>query len=86
MVDTKEGPFKSNKKVFVNKKVKILLRKKSKSKLYEYYLNDKSIGKSDIVVLQMWKKRTLYFHTIKSFVPDCYNYSILKTIEKTGFL
>ena len=56
-VDTKGRDLsKVTKKVFVNKKVGYI----------EYYLNDKSIGKSDIVSVTNVEKAD-YFHTIKSF-------------------
>ena len=49
-VDTKGRDLsKVTKKVFVNKKVKAPVKKNQKVGYIEYYLNDKSIGKSDIV-------------------------------------
>ena len=53
-------------RVFVNKKVKAPVKKNQKVGYIEYYLNDKSIGKSDIVSVKNVEKAD-YFHTIKSF-------------------
>ena len=66
-VDTKGRDLsKVTKKVFVNKKVKAPVKKNQKVGYIEYYLNDKSIGKSDIVSVTNVEKAD-YFHTIKSF-------------------
>ena len=66
-VDTKGRDLsKVTKKVFVNKKVKAPVKKNQKVGYIEYYLNDKSIGKSDIVSVKNVEKAD-YFHTIKSF-------------------
>lgn len=66
-VDTKGRDLsKVTKKVFVNKKVKVPVKKNQKVGYIEYYLNDKSIGKSDIVSVKNVEKAD-YFHTIKSF-------------------
>ena len=66
-VDTKGRDLsKVTKKVFVNKKVKAPVKKNQKVGHIEYYLNDKSIGKSDIVSVTNVEKAD-YFHTIKSF-------------------
>lgn len=66
-VDTKGRDLsKVTKKVFVNKKVKAPVKKNQKVGYIEYYFNDKSIGKSDIVSVTNVEKAD-YFHTIKSF-------------------